>query len=645
MCGVAGLWTERGDAEAAAIVRTMRDALASRGPDDAGAWFEPGCGLHLGHRRLSILDLSPEGRQPMLSLGGRYALAYNGEVYNYRQIRRELDERGPRAWRGSSDTEVLLAAIEEWGLDDALRRFVGMFALALWDRREERLTLVRDRLGIKPLVFARVAGDLVFASTLAAVHRHPRHVLDLDPEAVEAYLRFNYVPAPLTVEHDAWKVRPGTYVEFDSRNTEPRETVYWEPRRLLGSGPPPADGELEALLRDAVRLRMISDVPLGALLSGGIDSSMVVALMQEASTRPVRTFSIGNTRADYDESGAAAAVAEHLGCDHTALTVDADTALAWVPELPHILDEPFADSSLLPTYLVSRLAREQVTVALSGDGGDELFGGYNRHIWAPRVWSALRRVPPGVRRHGERLAALTPAEWINRAFANRLPVRLPGDKLRKALGLLPARSPEHLYELLQSQWPHPAQLLQRPPSTSWSGRPGLPTASIVERMMLGDLVGYLPDDILTKVDRASMAVSLEARVPLLDHRVVELAMRIPASEKIQGGRGKLPLRRLLANRVPAALWDRPKMGFGVPVGDWLRGPLRGWAEGLLDPATLRSDALFDVSAVRGAWASFLAGRSGLDQGIWGLLMFRGWQDSMKQTRVGGASATSLVGGA
>lgn len=637
MCGLTGFWSPSplGD-DAQALVRQMALPLRERGPDAEGTWLDRAAGLALGHRRLSILDLSAEGHQPMVSPSGRFVIAYNGEVYNYRDLRRQIDARSPGTrWRGGSDTEVMLAAIETWGLEPALERFVGMFAFALWDREERALHLVRDRVGIKPLVYGRAGRSLVFGSTLAALRAHPDFDPEIDRGALAAYLRYNCVPAPHTIHVHAKKVLPGTIVTFRASGDEGRANVYWSAERVWTQAEPfrgderEAIEQLESTLREAVRLRMIADVPVGAFLSGGIDSSTVVALMQQESPRPVRTYSIGNERADYDEGESAAAVARYLGTDHTALTVTSADALAIISELPRMFDEPFADSSQIPTFLVSRLARRDVTVALSGDGGDELFGGYNRHLWGPRVWRILRMIPASVRALAAKPVLAQDPEVLNRWLApvgEQIGVRLPGDKLHKLARVLPVPSAEALYQLLQTHWDDPAALVVG--ANEEAPRPPLaqPPSDFATRMMLGDLIGYLPDDILTKVDRASMAVSLEARVPLLDHRVVELAARLPSRMKIRHRRGKHLLRELLARHVPRTLWERPKMGFGVPLAHWLRGPLRPWAEDLLAEDRLHCEGLLDASRVQRRWRDFVDKQRGSSHEFWDLLILRSWHE-------------------
>jgi asparagine synthase (glutamine-hydrolysing) len=641
MCGIAGLWNEKGTSSEhlLGIARSMTDAISYRGPDDSGVWLEATRGVVLGHRRLSIVDLSAEGRQPMVSRSERYVISFNGEVFNHVDLKRQIEEAIGRKLelRGHSDTEIMLAAIEEWGLRGAVERFVGMFAFALWDRRERALSLVRDRLGIKPLYYGVADGTLLFGSELKSLVAHPAFSREIDRAALCSYFRFGYVSAPRSIYVSARKLPPGCIIEFSApRLDAAKNTRYWSPievaekglsRPFLGNERD-AEDELVRLLDAAVRLRLVADVPIGAFLSGGIDSSTVVAFMQQASTTPVRTFSIANEDAAFDESHAAAAVARHLGTAHTALTVTAEEARAVVPLLPRMYDEPFADSSQIPTFLVSRLAREQVTVALSGDGGDELFGGYNRHVWGAAVWPVLAKVPRPLRTAvGSLLLGAPPASW-DRLFElgdGLLPdLRNPGAKVHKLAGVLDASSPDDLYRRLTSLWTAPERIVigEAPPPESL---PDLRDAAAT--MMVRDLATYLPDDILTKVDRASMAVSLEARVPLLDHRVVEFAWTLPRPLKVKARTGKRILRRVLSRYVPPALFERPKTGFSVPVGAWLRGPLRGWAGEQLERRSLERSGLLVPAAIERAWAEHLSGSRDNSPALWTALMFQAWHSA------------------
>lgn len=637
MCGIAGTW--RADEPREVLesrARRMAAMLAHRGPDGAGVWADERAGIALGHRRLAIVDLSPAGAQPMTSASGRYVIVYNGEVYNHGDLRREAGRDGP-SYRGHSDTESMLAAIDALGVADAVRRFVGMFAFALWDREERALHLVRDRLGIKPLYYAADGHTILFASELKSITADPDFDNTIDHEAAAQFLRFGYVPAPASIYRAARKLSPGTIATFFAPTQRaPEVSRYWSAEDVArrgmeapftGSATEAAD-RLHALLREAVRTRMIADVSLGAFLSGGIDSSTVVALMQEQSPQPVRTFSIGYKSASYDESDSAARVAQHLGTAHVSLVVTPEDALAVVPRLASIYDEPFADSSQVPTLLVSQLARRHVTVALSGDGGDELFGGYNRHVWGSRVWNAIRTVPASARSLFSRAVQRIPSTAWDRALESipGMGVRLPGQKLHKLAHVAQVASPAALYFALCAQHSVPlARTDVPPPRASWH----LPSDDLPHWMMLGDLITYLPDDILVKVDRASMACSLEARVPLLDHRVVELAWSLPLSLKIHQGRGKWILREVLSRYVPAPLVDRPKMGFGIPIGEWLRGPLRDWASAYLEPDALARDGLVDVPVVRQLWTEHLRGRGSYEYALWNVLMLQAWVEATR----------------
>lgn len=635
MCGIAGLWGADSIDEdrARQQVEGMLSTIVQRGPDAAGFAFARSSGVAFGHRRLSILDLSERGAQPMWSRSGDHCIVYNGEVYNAPEIRRELDGQGIGVdWRGHSDTEVVLEAIEFLGLEEALTRFRGMFAFALWDHKRKRLSLVRDRLGIKPLFYASTTRGVAFASELRALVEVPWLRTRLDRGALAAFLRYAVVPDHTCIARPVRKVRPGTIVSFSGPADEPTVDVYWDAARiaLTGLQNPFTGTDREAVellataLRESVALRMRSDVPFGAFLSGGIDSSTVAALMQDVAATPVKTFCIGSSLAGYDESSAAAAVAEHLGCEHHTLVADPDEVLGVVPDIADYWDEPFADSSQIPTFLVSKLTRRHVTVSLSGDGGDELFAGYNRHAWAPRLWNVASRVPLGMRRALAALRLFKVEDWDRAArlagFGGSL--RLPGDKVYKVAALADVRDPHAFYERLRSQWSDPGRVLAEEVGAASPRREF--DAPFAEQMMLCDLLEYLPDDILTKVDRASMAVSLEARVPLLDHEVVELAWRFPTSLKIRGRTQKWILRQVLERHVPRELFDRPKMGFGVPVGTWLRGPLRSWAADLLDPATLRQDALFNPETVAETWQVHQAGRGNHEHQLWAVLMFQSW---------------------
>lgn len=623
----------------------MTGCLAHRGPDDAGRWDDLDAGIVLGHRRLAIVDLSPLGHQPMVSDNGRWVLSYNGEVYNHLAMRAELDAAGRGgAWRGHSDTETLIAAVAAWGLEATLQRAVGMFAIALWDRRDRVLSLARDRFGEKPLYYGWAGGDFLFASELKAIRAHPRFANQVDREALAQFAARTYVPAPRSIYRDIYKLQPGCILSVtpEAARTAPGAppaegragglalTRFWSYRDVLAAGAADpigseedAIGQLDAAMGDAIAGQAMADVPVGAFLSGGIDSSAVVALYQRHSSTPVRTFSIGFEQAGFDEAGYAKQVAHHFGTVHNERYVTVAETRDVIPDLPAMYDEPFADSSQIPTHLVSRFAREQVTVALSGDGGDELFAGYNRHFAAPRLWDRLSLLPRPLRAlAGAPLGRLPPALW------NALPgKRQPhfGAKIQKALRIAgSARGFDDVYAGFLDEWStegSPVLGAAGTPALDLDPFPGAPDAL---RMMYCDAMTYLPDDILVKVDRAAMAVSLETRVPFLDHRVAAVAARIPLAMKIKHGRGKHVLRELLYRHAPRELFERPKAGFAIPIGTWLRGPLRAWAEDLLAPARLVSDGFFDNAAVQARWRDHLSGRRDATAALWAVLMFQAW---------------------
>ncbi|MBU1229153.1 MAG: asparagine synthase (glutamine-hydrolyzing) [Proteobacteria bacterium] len=625
MCGIAGILSPDAGPGQQGLLRRMTDTLHHRGPDDSDLWLDEATGLGLGHRRLSIIDLSPLGRQPMRSASGRYVLCFNGEVFNFARLRAELAPLG-HAFRGGSDTEVMLAAIEQWGLFEAVKRFVGMFAFALWDRQERTLSLVRDRLGIKPLYYGLAGRDFVFGSELKALREHPAFDADIDREALTLYFRHDYIPAPFSIHRGAKKLPPGQILTL-APGRGPALAPYWSAQEVYARGAqnPSADTEaealdrLEALLKDAVGLRMLADVPLGAFLSGGIDSSLVVALMQAQSPRPVKTFSIGFAEAAFNEAPHARAVAEHLGCEHTELMLTQQDLLDIVPLVPRFWDEPFADSSQIPTYAVCRLAREHVTVALSGDGGDELFFGYERYPHAAKWWKRLALVPLPLRLAVAKTAWLRPerfAQLFGRA----------GQRVLWRLDALGKPNFQEFYKRLLSHHPRPWELVRGSgpePRTALDLVP--PEADAYRAMSLWDILMYLPDDILTKVDRASMAVSLEARVPLLDHRVVEFAASLPTRFKVQGGGGKHLLRQLLYRHVPRDIVDRPKMGFGIPLAQWLPGRLRPWAEDVLATGRRQSGDVLDFALVDRYWREMLGGSTHWTYILWDVLMFLAWR--------------------
>ena len=649
MCGIAGLISGR-TVTRELLMRMLRP-IAHRGPDDEGIWIDSEAGIGLAHRRLSIVDLSPHGHQPMRSGDGRFTLTYNGEIYNHAEIRAELDSAGlapPHGWRGHSDTETLLQAICAWGLERTVGKCVGMFAFALWDSATRTLSLARDRFGEKPLYYGWVGGDFLFASELKAMRVHPRFDNAVDRRALKAFAARTYIPAPLSIYKRIFKLTPGCILAVAPEAVgSPRDdapeggsaegglklTRYWSYAEVMRSGleQPIRDEnqaleELEQALAAAIRGQSMADVPVGAFLSGGIDSSTVVALYQKYSSIPVRTFTIGFHEAGFNEAEHAKAIARHLGTVHDERYVTVEETRDVIPLLPPMYDEPFADSSQIPTFLVSRFAREQVTVALSGDGGDELFGGYNRHFAAPSLWSKIRKLPLPVRAAaGHPLSRISSSSWSRLVAWRGGGSAHLGGKIQKAFRVAAsARSFDDIYLSFLDEW-----AFEKSPVTAAGELPQLPldfgaAAPDSIRMMYCDAVTYLPDDILCKVDRASMAVSLESRVPFLDHRVAGVAARIPLEMKISGGRGKQILRRLLASEVPNHLFERPKAGFGIPVGEWIKGPLRPWAEELLDPHRLAAEGWFDVSAVQHRWREHLSGQRNSTPSLWAILMFQAW---------------------
>jgi asparagine synthase (glutamine-hydrolysing) len=655
MCGLTGFLSGQwlGDV-APSCIKRMTDAISHRGPDSEGKWLDADGGFALGHRRLSILDLSPAGHQPMVSASGRFVIAFNGEIYNHLELRGLLGEDGCFAslamattggWLGYSDTETLLAGIEAWGVEDTLKKSIGMFAIALWDRHTHTLTLARDRMGEKPLYYGwQGRGNervFLFGSELKALKAHPAFEADIDRGALCLLLRHNYIPAPYSIYKGIAKLEPGCVLSVSLAQPEPRIWKYWDTVKVARAGvSTPFEGTadqavdaLEVLAKDAVRQQMMADVPLGAFLSGGIDSSTVVALMQAQSSRPVKTFTIGFNEDGYNEAVHAKAVARHLGTEHTELYVTPEQAMEVIPRLPSLYCEPFSDSSQIPTFLVSQLAKKHVTVSLSGDAGDELFCGYNRYHMTEKLWRKLTLVPAPLRALAAKgITALSPTAW------DRLSGMIPGagryaafgDKLHKGAGVLTSTTVDELYLGMVSHLRDPAHWVingLEPPTHLTGLRPDLDELNSVERMMALDAISYLPDDILVKVDRAGMAVSLESRVPFLDHRVVEFAWSLPLGYKLRQGQTKWPLRQVLYRHVPRALIDRPKMGFGVPLDDWLHGPLREWAEELLGEARLAREGYFHPAPIRQIWAEHLSGRRNWMAQLWSVLMFQAWLEA------------------
>lgn len=645
MCGIAGFLNADGMQTAEALgtaAQVMARTLKHRGPDDEGVWVDSASGIALAHQRLSILDLSPAGHQPMISESGRYVISYNGEIYNFAELRRKLEqEAGAKLLlRGSSDTEVILACFERWGIEESLARWNGMFAFAAWDRKEKALFLARDRFGEKPVYYARMGRSFLFASELKALRAHPDFSGAIDRDALALYLRYNCIPAPRTIFRGVWKLPPGTWTRVTrGAHGSPIPISYWSLRETVERSranpfrgtDEEAAAELESLLRDAVKIRMLADVPVGVFLSGGIDSSLIAALMQSEGSHPVCSFSIGISESAYDESRNARDVAGHLGTEHCEFRVTPAEALETIPHLAAVYDEPFADSSQIPTMLLAKLTRRFVTVGLSGDGGDEMFGGYNRHVWSGRLATTIRLTPGFSRRlTGAAIRCVSTKswdrsfEWLRPVLPAKLRHRVPGCKLHKLADVLAAPDPASAYQWLVSHWRNPSGVVLGAceiPRNSSESPQGL---NYAEKMMFYDAETYLPDDILVKVDRATMAASLEARVPYLDPRVVEFAWRLGFASKVRDGQGKIPLRQVLYRHVPRNLVDRPKFGFGIPLDSWLRGPLREWAEALLDEKRLRNEGYFDPRPIRRIWREHLAGQGAWQYHLWDILMFEEW---------------------
>lgn len=638
MCGIAGMLTASGEnLNSRQIVENMADLLLHRGPDGGAVWGEEG--VFLSHRRLSILDLSKAGNQPMHSASGRYVITFNGEIYNHLELRKDL---GSRSWRGSSDTETLLVAIETWGIEWALKRSVGMFAFAVWDRHEKQLTIARDRLGEKPLYYGWVDNAFVFASELKAFRNVPGWNGKIDRSALASYLNYSYVPAPHTIFVGIKKLVQGTFLVIP-RDKSLQQNLIAETYWSLAQNTPQKAAEMsdfefldqvENLLEKAVARQMLSDVPIGAFLSGGIDSSTIVSLMQSQFAKRVKTFSIGFHADGFDEAKQAKRVAQHLGTDHTELYVTPEGALATIPKLPSIYDEPFGDPSGIPTYLVAKLAQEKVTVALSGDGGDELFGGYNRYLLGEKLWEAISPFPVALRRSvGRALTSISPRTFDMLSYPVRgllpgyLRVNSVGDKIHKMSRSLGSQTADDLYKRLTSQYQEDNEIVFNSKAKfSWADNEVslFKSGGFVERMMMQDLLAYLPDDILTKVDRAAMSVSLETRAPFLSHELVEFALQIPKSTKIRNGQGKWLLRQILYKHVPKEVIERPKQGFSLPLDAWLRGSLREWAEELLEEKVLREQGFLDVSIVRQKWKEHLSGRRNWQNFLWNVLMWQAW---------------------
>ena len=651
MCGLVGFFGSRGSADIRnSLLRHMSDTLIHRGPDDGGIWQDNQAGIGLAHRRLSIVDLSAAGHQPMQSGSGRYVLAFNGEIYNHLKLRAELEASAPPpVWHGHSDTESLLAGFDAWGIENTVKKSIGMFAFAVWDKQTRQLTLGRDRLGEKPLYYGwQGQGEnavFLFGSELKALRAHPCFENNINRDALSLQLRHSYIPAPYSIYSGIAKLRPGCLLTVSLQQREAKELVYWSALQVVQSGvAQPFSGTagqavdaLEALLKSAIQQQMMADVPLGAFLSGGVDSSLIVALMQAQSAQPIKSFSIGFHEQGYNEAVYAKAVAQHLGTDHTEIYVTAEQAMAVIPRLQSLYDEPFSDSSQIPTFLVSQLAKQQVTVSLSGDGGDELFCGYNRYVFTADLWYKIALLPIPLRRLlAMGITGVSPESWnrllrfLPLAHAKR-PVNI-GDKLHKGAGVLNSKNSDELYTRFITHWLDTASVVigALPLAALATELPGLTGLNAIERMMALDTLTYLPDDILVKVDRAAMAVSLETRVPFLDHRVVEFASQLPMSLKLRDGQSKWVLRQVLSRYVPNALIDRPKMGFGVPVAVWLRHDLRDWAEALLDETRLRNEGFFHPAPIHQKWQEHLSGQRNWQYHLWDVLMFQAWLEEQKR---------------
>ncbi|XPV76066.1 MAG: asparagine synthase (glutamine-hydrolyzing) [Desulfovibrio sp.] len=655
MCGIVGIFDLQAQTQSENLERSvqkMADAIRHRGPDDHGYFHDPRSGIALGHRRLSILDLSPSGHQPMADHSGRYTIVYNGELYNFPEVKRALEYMGVTNWRGSSDTEILLAAIKAFGVEGALQKFRGMFAFALWDKKEQTLTLGRDRLGEKPLYYTLIGNTLIFGSELKGLIAHPEFSPEIDRNALGAYLRYHYVPTPFSIYKNTFKLPQGTTLQINAEDHSlPEPKPYWTLEATISEAREDTfhGTEKEALdclntiLLETVRNQMVSDVPLGSLLSGGVDSSLVTSLMTRSGSGKVKTFTIGYDDPAYNEAQHAAQVANHLGTDHTEMTATPDDILQIIPKVPTIYDEPFSDASQLPSCLVSALTRQHVTVCLSGDGGDETFGGYNRHFWAPSIWNKISSLHPQLRKFAALgMTSLSPKTW-DTLFQKTSPVlpasmkqRLPGHKLHKLASVLPAKTPQELYKGLVSNWHNPDALLKNGQEYSgllenkqkWPIAPGS-SAEFTQWMQYMDTSTYLADDIMVKMDRAAMAVSLESRAPFLDHEVLAFAWRLPLHMKIRNGEGKYCLKQLLYRYVPQEIVDRPKMGFGVPLDQWLRGPLKEWAQDMLQADKLEKQGYFSGEAVAKTLKTHLSGKADMQYKLWNILVFQSWLDKQQ----------------
>jgi asparagine synthase (glutamine-hydrolysing) len=661
MCGFTGYLNAAVPINAVELLQRMGNTITHRGPDDSGIWHDNKAGIGLAHRRLSIVDLSPAGHQPMPSGSGRYVIAFNGEIYNHPILRAELETSGyAPSWRGHSDTETLLASFDAWGIEPTVKKSIGMFAFAVWDKQTRQLTLGRDRLGEKPLYYGwQGEGEqavFLFGSELKALRAHPAFQNTINRGAISLQLRHNYIAAPYSIYENIGKLQQGCLLTVSLQQREPKVWTYWSALQVAESGAAnlftgskeQAVDNLEALLKDAVKQQMMADVPLGAFLSGGIDSSLIVALMQAQSAQPVKTFTIGFHEQGYNEAVDAKAIARHLGTEHTELYVTAEQAMAVIPRLPSLYDEPFSDSSQIPTFLVSQLAKQHVTVSLSGDAGDELFCGYNRYVRTANIWHKVALLPVPLRRLLTKgILSLSPDSWTQLArfiplFNSTRTINV-GDKFHKVARVLNCKTVDEVYAHFSTHWFDSASIVIGGflPTKLVSELGNLKGLNDIQRMMILDALAYLPDDILVKVDRAAMGVSLETRVPFLDHRVVEFAWQLPQSMKLRDGQSKWALRQVLYRHVPKSLIDRPKMGFGVPIDQWLRHDLRDWAEALLDETRLQNEGFFHPAPIRKKWQEHLSGQRNWQYHLWDVLMFQAWLEAEK-ARVASPSKALFV---
>ena len=644
MCGIAGLVNYHSNDNLQAILADMAQQLHHRGPDSEGIWSDETAHIGLAHTRLAILDASPAGCQPMVSNSGRFVIVFNGEIYNHRAIRLELETQSERRWTGHSDTETLVAAIEQWGCEGALKKLVGMFAFALWDRDSKTLKLARDRAGEKPLYYGRTNSIFFFGSELSVAKKIPNFKNKINPDVLALYLKYSSIPAPYSIYEDVFKVEPGCVITFDVHGKKIDQIEYWSFQEVFQEGvhnryrggPEEVVADLTSVLSEAVALQMESDVPLGAFLSGGVDSSMIVALMQSQSTQAINTFSIGFEDAAFNEAEYAKDVSNHIGTNHHDVYVNGSDALNVIPNLPSIYDEPFADSSQIPTYLVSKIAKERVTVSLSGDAGDELFGGYTRYQNAASAWNYVNKIPASVRSLVSWSIQAAPVKFLEKSISlfggvinKRFSMNVTYDRLLKASKLLGKPNQKEFYQhgFLSHNDDSCKWVLGAKHLTSAIDKNDFNSSTSFENMMALDFLHYLPTDILTKVDRAAMAVSLETRAPFLDQRVIEFACSLPPEYKMRGGKTKWALKQALYQFVPESLIERPKMGFGVPLAEWLRGPLREWAESLLNEKKLIDEGFFDPNIIREKWHEHLSGERNWQTQLWDVLMFQAWLDT------------------